>query len=56
MEYLRSLPDNAFSLACVDPPYGSANSDVGRTGGSWAKKFGKKIKKWDIAPPRFVFC
>lgn len=25
MEYLRSLPDNAFYLAVVDPPYGDGN-------------------------------
>lgn len=24
MEYMRSLPDNAFDLAVVDPPYGDA--------------------------------
>lgn len=56
MEYLRSLPDNAFSLACVDPPYSSANSNLERTGGAWAKKYGKKIKKWDIAPPDLYFA
>ena len=26
MEYLRTLPDNAFDLAVVDPPYGDGNS------------------------------
>lgn len=26
MEYLRSLPDKAFDLAVVDPPYGDGNS------------------------------
>ena len=26
MEYMRSLPDNAFDLAVVDPPYGDACS------------------------------
>ena len=25
MDYLRSLPDNAFDLAVVDPPYGDGN-------------------------------
>jgi site-specific DNA-methyltransferase (adenine-specific) len=29
MDYLRSLPDNAFSLACVDPPYGAGNQTDG---------------------------
>lgn len=56
MEYLRTLPDNAFDLAVVDPPYSSAGGNVERTGGSWSAKYGKTIKEWDIAPPRFVFC
>lgn len=58
MDYMRSLPDKAFDLAVVDPPYGGGNSDIGggigsagcltdtrilkRTGGAWAKKYGKK--------------
>lgn len=25
MEYMKSLPDNAFDLAVVDPPYGDAS-------------------------------
>lgn len=33
MEYMRTLPDKAFDLAVVDPPYGDGN------GGS-AKRFG----------------
>lgn len=58
MVYMRSLPDKAFDLAVVDPPYGgggkastakSASAGVflgtgrvARTGGSWAAKYGKK--------------
>lgn len=26
MEYMRTLPDNAFDLAVVDPPYGIGES------------------------------
>lgn len=29
MDYMRSLPDKAFDLAVVDPPYGGGNSDIG---------------------------
>lgn len=36
MDVLRELPDNAFDLAIVDPPYSSAGGNVERTGGSWA--------------------
>lgn len=65
MEYLRSLPDNAFDLAVVDPPYGKAQAEkeirnqrgrfsryngVERTGGTWAAKYGTSIRDWDIAP------
>lgn len=65
MDYMRELPDNAFDLAVVDPPYGGAGQlggeyccfggrfekyGVGRTGGAWAEKYGNKIKSWDIAP------
>lgn len=65
MDYMRSLPDNAFDLAVVDPPYGKAQAEkeirnqrgrfaryngVGRTGGTWAAKYGTSIRDWDIAP------
>ena len=55
---MRRYPDKYFDLAVVDPPYGGggaaslerkdlegALTDIGRvsrTGGGWAKKFGKK--------------
>ena len=50
MDYMRSLPDNAFDLAIVDPPYSKAGGSVGRTGGTWAAKYGTSIRNWDIAP------
>lgn len=51
--YMAGLPDKCFDLAVVDPPYGGslngfASEDgltdiaVSRTGGTWAKKYGKK--------------
>ena len=30
MDYMKDMPDNAFDLAIVDPPYG-----IGRTAGSF---------------------
>ena len=27
IEYMRSLPDNAFDIAVCDPPYGKGNDD-----------------------------
>ena len=36
IEYMRSLPDNAFEIAVCDPPYGKGNDEslVGKGGGS----------------------
>ena len=53
LEAMRAMPDNAFDLAVVDPPYGGGNtgggitgsvngSTVTRTGGTWAEKYSKK--------------
>lgn len=44
MDYLRTVPDKYFDLACVDPPYGGGGADndykgavVGRFGGRFEK-------------------
>ena len=37
MEYLRSLPDRAFDLAVVDPPYGAGFTEGGGCKGWFAK-------------------
>lgn len=40
MEYLCSLPDNAFDLAVVDPPYGDGGSELkGAICGRFCGKF-----------------
>ena len=39
VEYMRSLPDNAFRLGVVDPPYGSASEDCTKDGGGY-NRFG----------------
>lgn len=50
MEYMRSLPDNKFSLAICDPPYGiNINNSMGRRKG--AKKSNFKEAYWDKEPP-----
>lgn len=57
MEYMRTLPDKAFDLAVVDPPYGGGARLRGEralwrklrplsgqsAGGKWAAKYGKKL-------------
>jgi site-specific DNA-methyltransferase (adenine-specific) len=47
MEYMKSLPDNAFDLAIVDPPYGIDINSSGRLG-----HYGGKDKKWDSETPK----
>lgn len=55
MTYMKTLPDNAFDLAIVDPPYGiDAASDVrGDTqyGNAAAKSKSYGKKDWDKAAP-----
>lgn len=38
MEYMRGLPDNAFDLAVVDPPYGAGLTEGGGCKG-WFTKY-----------------
>lgn len=50
MEYLATLPDSAFDLAIVDPPYGiGVNHNMGRRAGNKASDF--KPADWDNQPP-----
>lgn len=52
MEYMRGLPDNAFELAIVDPPYGIGAGAVGfKNGSSKYEKPYYKENDWDIVPP-----
>ena len=38
MEYMKTLPDNAFDLAVVDPPYGAGLAESGGCKG-WFTKY-----------------
>jgi site-specific DNA-methyltransferase (adenine-specific) len=52
MEYMATLPDKAFDLAIVDPPYGIGK----RILGTWGKKTGmNEAVKWDKAPGEDYF-
>ncbi len=46
MEYMKSLPDKAFDLSVVDPPYGIDITQSGRL-----KKYNANGRKWDEEPP-----
>lgn len=46
MEYMATLPDKAYDLAIVDPPYGISITDSGRL-----SKWCVNDKRWDDATP-----
>lgn len=52
MEYMAGLPDGAFDLAIVDPPYGLGKKIT--SGGTWAAKLTQKDSDWDT-PPTIAF-
>lgn len=54
MEYMRGLPDKAFDLAIVDPPYGIGDEKL-TSGGTWAAKYKKGDCAWDVAPEAEYF-
>lgn len=55
MEYMKTLPDNAFDLAVVDPPYGIGASDYKRGGTQYGKSLAAckvyDAKQWDNDAP-----
>lgn len=53
MTYMAGLPDNAFDLAIVDPPFGLG--DKLTTGGTWAAKYKTGDADWDKAPDEDYF-
>jgi site-specific DNA-methyltransferase (adenine-specific) len=60
MEYMRGLPDKAFDLAIVDPPYGidAANVLTGpqrKSGNGAALKTGFEKKDWDLSVPNIDY-
>jgi site-specific DNA-methyltransferase (adenine-specific) len=51
MEFMRGLPDNAYDLAIVDPPYGIGRSGKPKSTSSHGGHKGYEKKDWDNAPP-----
>ena len=49
MNYMKDLPDNAFDLACVDPPYGIGNTTT--SAGNKRRKTLHKRVKWNEKIP-----
>lgn len=57
MEYLRTLPDNAFELAIVDPPYQLPKDSSNGRGKLKNRVFNQgHISTWDIAPTEEYFA
>ncbi len=57
MEYMAGLPDKAFDLAIVDPPYGiGEDGGTNHTRGKLCKAKAFEAKGWDMdAPPKAYF-
>ena len=57
MEYMKSLPDNVFDLAIVDPPYFEQYGKKGYTGSvvssTGVKRISTDIKHWDVPDERY---
>lgn len=51
MEFMKSLPDNAYDLAIVDPPYGIGKDGNERTTGGHGGRKEHARKQWDTEPP-----
>ena len=47
MEYMATLPDKAFDLAIVDPPYGIGKDGQKESTGGHGGRKGYKFKGWD---------
>jgi len=57
MDYMRTLPDNAFDLAIVDPPYGiGVNVNMGRRKGQKHSGYHKYAGEDKIAPSPEYFA
>ena len=56
MAYMQSLPDGAFALAVVDPPYGLPKDSSNGRGKLKTRTFNRgNISTWDIAPKAEYF-
>jgi site-specific DNA-methyltransferase (adenine-specific) len=51
MEYMRGLPDNAFELAIVDPPYGIGKDGQNKGSGKHGGRKAHEWKGWDSRRP-----
>jgi len=56
MEYMATMPDKAFDLAIVDPPYGIGEDGGNKNRGRKADNYSRKVihikKDWDSSKPK----
>ena len=52
MDYLRSLPDKAFDISIVDPPYGLDKKSVQGSGKLKDRTLNRHNMDWDIKPSK----
>lgn len=57
MAVMREMPDNAYDLAIVDPPYGIGDRLVkgGGGNGAFSGMIASNANEWDIVPPPEYF-
>ena len=56
MDLLKQTPDNYYSLALVDPPYGiDINNQSQGKGGGVARKINYTKKDWDKTAPEIIY-
>ncbi|MDY6287968.1 MAG: DNA methyltransferase [Bacteroidales bacterium] len=55
IQFMQSLPDNFFSLAIADPPYGLDKKSTQGSGQLKNRTLNRHDMKWDVKPPRVFF-
>lgn len=56
MKYMRSVPDNHFALAIVDPPYGLSKKSTQGAGKLKNRTLNRStIQQWDVRPGKEYF-
>jgi site-specific DNA-methyltransferase (adenine-specific) len=55
MDYMQALPDKAYDLAIVDPPYGLSKSSLNGSGKLKDRKLNTSNTDWDTAPEKEYF-
>lgn len=55
MEFMKGLPDNIFTLAIADPPYGLDKKSTQGSGKLKNRTLNKHDMTWDVKPPMLFF-